>query len=246
MLKRCFTWGAHLVDSRTTLLVCIPLRCNWFWFCTLVPAEALEGFKVRFSSVSQSIEVKAHYAAAPLAHRQTMVAMRERILQIIPRAEEVVSYGMPAFKVEGNIVAGIMAAKNHVGYYPFSGSILHLFPKELAKYHTTKSAIHVPIGHPLSKSLLAKLIKARISQCPVKQGRVDLGKYQSLDGYWRKLGIAAPARRGLIDSKLLKLRHLTKILEKDFLKIHGMGPSAAVIIRKEMKKTGIKFRTLSK
>ena len=90
--------------------------------------------------------------------------MRDRILEIVPEAEEVISYGMPAFKVEERIVAGIMANKNHVGYYPFSGSILHLFTDELAKYKTTKSAIHVPVDKPLAKGLLKKLIKARLAQ----------------------------------------------------------------------------------
>jgi uncharacterized protein YdhG (YjbR/CyaY superfamily) len=92
-----------------------------------------------------------------------MLEMRNRILEIIPGCEEVVSYGMPAFKLDGDVVAGILANKNHIGYYPFSGSILRLFPEELAKYVTTKSAIHVPIDKPLPKGLLKKLIKARIN-----------------------------------------------------------------------------------
>jgi len=107
--------------------------------------------------------VKKHYATAPSPHRETMLELRNRILEIVPDAVEVVSYGMPAFKVEDRIVAGLLANKNHVGYYPFSGSILHLFPEELANYKTTKSAIHVPIDKPLTKGLLKKLIKARIS-----------------------------------------------------------------------------------
>jgi uncharacterized protein YdhG (YjbR/CyaY superfamily) len=107
--------------------------------------------------------VKKHYTTAPSPHRETMLEMRSRILEILPDAVEVVSYGMPAFKVEDRIVAGLLANKNHVGYYPFSGSILHLFPEELAKYKTTKSAIHVPIDKPLTKGLLKKLIKARIN-----------------------------------------------------------------------------------
>ena len=106
--------------------------------------------------------VKKHYATAPSPHRETMLELRDRILEIVPDAVEVVSYGMPAFKVEDRIVAGLLANKNHVGYYPFSGSILHLFPKELAKYRTTKSAIHVPVDKPLSKTLLRKLIRARL------------------------------------------------------------------------------------
>ena len=105
--------------------------------------------------------VAKHYQNAPLPHRETMLEIRKRILEIVPEAEEVVSYGMPAFKVDGKIVAGLLANKKHVGYYPFSGSILHLFPDELAKFSTTKSALHVPINKPLTKTLLRKLIRAR-------------------------------------------------------------------------------------
>jgi uncharacterized protein YdhG (YjbR/CyaY superfamily) len=93
-----------------------------------------------------------------------MLEMRNRILEIIPDAEEVVSYGMPAFKLDGRVLAGLLANKKHVGYYPFSGSILHLFSEELAKFSTTKSAIHVPVDKPLAKGLIKKLIKARINQ----------------------------------------------------------------------------------
>jgi len=93
-----------------------------------------------------------------------MLEMRNRILEIIPDAEEVVSYGMPAFKLDGRVLAGLLANKKHVGYYPFSGSILHLFPEELAKFSTAKSAIHVPVDKPLAKGLIKKLIRARIQQ----------------------------------------------------------------------------------
>ena len=106
--------------------------------------------------------VKKFYTSAPSPHRETMLEMRDRILEILPDAEEVVSYGMPAFRVNGTVVAGLLANKSHVGYYPFSGSILKLFPEELAKYKTTLSAIHVPVDKPLTKSLIKKLIKARI------------------------------------------------------------------------------------
>jgi uncharacterized protein YdhG (YjbR/CyaY superfamily) len=113
--------------------------------------------------------VRKHYMAAAEPHKATMLEMRELILQIIPKAEEVISYGMPAFRLDGVIVAGLMANKKHVGYYPFSGSILHLFPTELARYVTTKSAIHVPVDQPLSKALMSKLIKARIKQIQVSK-----------------------------------------------------------------------------
>lgn len=186
--------------------------------------------------------VNAIYKSAPLPQRRTMLAMRKTILEIIPDAEEVVSYGMPAFKIEGNIVAGILHAKNHVGYYPFSGSVLRLFPQDLKNFSHTKSAIHVPINRPLSKTLIKKLIRARISQCPVKTGKIDISKYSKLDGYWKSLGIAAPARRGLVDNKILKLSDVKRWRESDFLKIHAMGPKAAAIIKKEMRSKKIHFK----
>jgi len=108
--------------------------------------------------------VRAHYQAAPTPHKETMLEMRRRILEIVPDAVEVVSYGMPAFKVDDRIVAGLLANKKHVGYYPFSGSILKLFPDELADFSKTISAIHVPVDKPLTKTLMKKLIKARLTQ----------------------------------------------------------------------------------
>jgi uncharacterized protein YdhG (YjbR/CyaY superfamily) len=102
------------------------------------------------------ITVKKHYESAPIAHRKLMLRIRQDILEI--------------FKVDGNIVAGILANKSYVGFYPFSGSVLPLFEKELAKYTKTKSALHIPLDSQLPKSLLKKLIRARISQCPVKKG----------------------------------------------------------------------------
>ena len=171
-----------------------------------------------------------------------MLEMRKRILLVIPQAEEIVSYGMPAFRVEGNVLAGILANKKHIGYYPFSGSILNLFTKELSQYTTTKSAIHIPLGKSLPKTLVSKLIKARLSQCPVKQGKVDLSKYEKLDTYWRDLGVAAPARRGLVDNKIFKLTDLKKVTKEDFMNIHAMGPATAKLIKNEMRKKKIRFK----
>ena len=179
--------------------------------------------------------VSTHYQKAPQPHRTIMIEMRKRILKVVPGAEEVISYGMPAFKVNGSVVAGLLANKSHVGYYPFSGSVLANFSADLHKYSHTKSALHIPLNKPLPQTLIAKLIKARISQCPVKQGKVDLDAYSSKDGVWRGLGVAAPARRALVDAKLLKLRDLKNITRADFMKLHGMGPSASAIIVKAMK-----------
>lgn len=114
--------------------------------------------------------MKRHYESAPIAHRKLMLRIRQDILEIVPGAEEIVSYGMPAFKVDGNIVAGILANKSYVGFYPFSGSVLPLFEKELAKYTKTKSALHIPLDSQLPKSLLKKIDSCSHFPVPRKEG----------------------------------------------------------------------------
>ena len=183
------------------------------------------------------------YADAQLPHRKTMLAMRKIILELVPEAEEVVSYGMPAFRYKGKVVAGLMAAKNHVGYYPFSGSVLSLFDEELKKYSKTKSALHVPVDSPLSKAIIKKLLNARISQCGLKNGQSSSAKYQGKDEYWKSIGLAAPARRGLIDNNFYKLGDLKRVTEEEFKTVHAIGPSALKLIKGEMKTKRIKFRS---
>ena len=197
----------------------------------------------RIRSMPKAIpaSVKSKYASAPTEHRKMMLAIRKSILEIVPDAQEVVSYGMPAFKYQGNVVAGILNNSNYVGYYPFSGSVLSVLKKELRNYTQTKSALHVPLDKGISKSLIKKLIQVRISQCPVKSGKIDVSKYEKLDGYWKQIGLAAPARRGLVDAKLIKLADLAKLTELEFGKIHAIGPTARRIVAKEMKKKKILF-----
>lgn len=79
-------------------------------------------------------------------------------------------------------------------------------------------------------------------KCLVTQGKVDLSLYDKLDGEWKRIGLAAPARRALINAKLIKITDLKKISEKNLMKLHGMGPSSLPIIKREMKKFKIKFK----
>jgi len=170
-----------------------------------------------------------------------MLTMRARILEIVPDAEEVVSYGMPAFKVDGNIVAGLLANKTYVGYYPFSGSVLPNFRSELSKYFTTLSALHIPLDKPLPKTLLKRLIRARLTQCKGKQEAVDVKKHNTQDSLWRDLHLAAPARRALVENKIFTLKNLTKYSETDLLQVHGIGPNTLIILKKALKKQNLGF-----
>jgi uncharacterized protein YdhG (YjbR/CyaY superfamily) len=107
--------------------------------------------------------VSEYYKNAPEPHRSTLLEMRKRILEVVPAAAEMMKYGMPTFVADGVPVAGLMAHKNHVGYYPYSGSILTLFPEITKKYKSTKGALQVPIDKPLLKGETRKLVKAKLS-----------------------------------------------------------------------------------
>ena len=96
--------------------------------------------------------------------RSTLEALRRTILEIVPDAEQVISYKVPAFRVDGRIVAGFAAFKDHLSYLPFSGSVLPELKSELVGYTMTKSALHFSVDRPLPKSLVRKLIAARRSK----------------------------------------------------------------------------------
>src|SRR4051794_13452007 len=98
--------------------------------------------------------------------RSTLEALRRAILEVVPEAEQVISYKVPAFRVEGRIVAGFAAFKGHLSYLPFSGSVLRELASELEGYTMTRSALHFPIDRPLPKTLVRKLIAARRSESP--------------------------------------------------------------------------------
>ena len=107
-------------------------------------------------------EVDAYLNALDEPKRSTLQTLRSTILEIVPEAEEVISYRVPAFRLRGKIVAGFAAFKDHLSYLPFSGSVLGELRDELEGYTMTKSALHFPVDRPLPKALVKKLIEVRL------------------------------------------------------------------------------------
>ena len=70
----------------------------------------------------------------------------------------------------------------------------------------------------------------------------ELARYESLDGTWREIGLATPARRALIDDGLYELSDLRKISLAALKELHGMGPNSIRILVAEMKKADLAFR----
>jgi uncharacterized protein YdhG (YjbR/CyaY superfamily) len=109
-------------------------------------------------------EIDEYLLAVDEPKRTTLQALRRTILEIVPEAEEVISYRVPAFRVQGKVVAGFAAFKDHLSYLPFSGSVLEQLGDELRGYTMTKSALHFPVDRPPPKSLVKKLIAVRLDQ----------------------------------------------------------------------------------
>lgn len=109
-------------------------------------------------------EIDAYLAKVEEPKRTTLEQLRRTIESIIPEAEQGISYGMPAFRMHGKVVAGFAPFTNHLTYVPHSGSVLAQLPVELAKYEKTKSAVHFAIDKPLPKALVKKLIEVRLKE----------------------------------------------------------------------------------
>ena len=109
-------------------------------------------------------EVDTYLREVEEPKRSTLEALRRTILEVVPHADQVISYGVPAFRVDGKTVAGLAAFKGHLSYLPFSGSVLGELADELRGYAMTKSSLHFPIDRPLPKALVKKLIAVRLAE----------------------------------------------------------------------------------
>ena len=96
--------------------------------------------------------------------RAALEALRGTIHRIVPRAEECISYGMPAFRVDGEVVAGFLATSRGCSYYPFSGATLATLAADVAPYGRTRGALHFGPERPLPAALVRKLLRARLAE----------------------------------------------------------------------------------
>lgn len=112
--------------------------------------------KVRYNTVNEYIESQAENTKAQL------VNIRSIKLKAAPNACEVISYGMPAYKIH-SVLVYFAANKNHIGFYP-TASPIQVFEEELTKYKTTKGAIQFPLNEEIPIELVQKIVKFRIEE----------------------------------------------------------------------------------
>jgi uncharacterized protein YdhG (YjbR/CyaY superfamily) len=96
--------------------------------------------------------------------RAALDELRKLLRGLLPKAEECISYGLPAFRLDGAVVAGFAATAKGCSYYPFSGSTLATLAEDLEGYTMTPGALHFSPAKPLSRALVRKLLKTRIAE----------------------------------------------------------------------------------
>ena len=93
----------------------------------------------------------------------SLQTLRETIREVLPDAEECISYGVPGYRMDGQVVAGFAAAKRHLSYFPHSDRILPEMADALSDYSWSKGTLRFDIGAELPRPLVERLIAARLA-----------------------------------------------------------------------------------
>jgi uncharacterized protein YdhG (YjbR/CyaY superfamily) len=107
--------------------------------------------------------IDEYLAALSDDKRAVLEKLRKTIRAAAPKAEECISYQLPAFRLNGMLV-GFGATANHCAFYPMSSSTVAAYKEELKGYDTSKGTIRFQPDHPLPVALVRKLVRARIAE----------------------------------------------------------------------------------
>jgi uncharacterized protein YdhG (YjbR/CyaY superfamily) len=108
--------------------------------------------------------VEAYLTNVPEPARTTLKKLRATIRAAAPKeAEECISYGMPAFRYKGGLVA-YAAFKKHCSFFPMSASLLDDFTGDIEGYRTSKGTLQFPTDKPLPAALVKRMVRARVEQ----------------------------------------------------------------------------------
>ncbi len=111
--------------------------------------------------------VDDYIAAFPEPARKMLARMRRTIRKAAPKAEEVISYRMPAYRQDG-ILVWFAGHARHIGFYPRASGIA-AFKAQLSKYKSAKGSVQFPLDEPLPVALIAKIVRYRVKENAAKR-----------------------------------------------------------------------------
>ena len=190
-----------------------------------------------------------HYITnCPHQSQEKLHQLRAFIRNVIPEAEEVISYQMPAYKYHGMLVY-FAGYEKHIGFYPTGSGIKH-FEAMLTDYKFSKGTIQFKLDHDLPIDLIEQIITFRVAEnlnkaqkkklhtcvnghnfkkssecrtCPICEKETKLA-----NPFLEKF--SAPARRALEKEGIITLEKLAFYKPEQLLQLHGFGPSSLKVI----------------
>jgi uncharacterized protein YdhG (YjbR/CyaY superfamily) len=107
--------------------------------------------------------IDAYLATLPADQGWALQRLRAQIARLMPEAVETISYGMPAFKLDGRAVVWFAGWKGHCSIYPLTGTFLEAHEDALKPYGRTKGSLHFTPAAPLPEALVESLVRARLA-----------------------------------------------------------------------------------
>lgn len=207
-------------------------------------------------------EVDAYIAQFPDNTQKKLQQLRECILKSAPMAQEIISYKMPAYKMNGVLVY-FAGYQNHIGFYP-TGSGIKAFEKEIQVFKNSKGAVQFEIDKKLPLDLVKKMVLFRVQQDQFKTNSLkSLRTCKNGHQYYKSAScpvcpecekqnkkkenvfsnLSAPALRALKNAGIKNLNDLSKFSQNDILELHGMGPASIPKLKKALELSGLKFKS---
>jgi len=112
--------------------------------------------------MKKPVNIDEYITSFPIEIQKLLEQFRATIKKVAPQATEAISYGIPAFKLNGMLV-WFAAHTNHIGFYP-RASAIKVFEKELSIYKGAKGSVQFPLDKPLPVRLITKIVKFRVEE----------------------------------------------------------------------------------
>lgn len=106
--------------------------------------------------------IEAYIAQFPMDVQEILYSLRKSILEVAPEAKEKISYQIPTFYLNGNLVH-FAAYPTHIGFYPGPSGIA-AFEEELSIYKHAKGSVQFPVDEPMPFSLIQRMVKYRVQE----------------------------------------------------------------------------------
>ena len=117
-----------------------------------------------YSAAMTVAEIDAHLAKFSGPQATALVGTRDRIAAALPGAEQVIAYGMPTFKIDGDTVVGFEGFRAHNSLFPYSGEVVAMVADEVPDWQVSKGTIQFPFDQVFPTKLLRRVLATRIEE----------------------------------------------------------------------------------